>query len=99
MLWNLRHPANRTLTAMKLNTWTGRALHGFQWVPDEFIGELPDEWNHLVGVKAPNPEAKLVHFTLGIPSMPGYAACEHAAEWWKYVKGGNVPCAQPARAS
>lgn len=83
VLWNLKHPANRTLTAAKLNSWSGRALHGFQWLADEVIGELPAEWNHLVGVNAPNPDAKLVHFTLGIPTMAGYQACEHAAEWWK----------------
>jgi hypothetical protein len=49
-----------------------------QWLADEFIGELPAEWNHLVGVNEPNPDAKLVHFTLGVPSMDGYATCEHA---------------------
>lgn len=84
MLLNLRHPAHRTLTATKLNTWTGRALHGFNWLADEFIGALPAEWNHLVGVDAPDPEAKLVHYTLGIPRMPGYETCEHSGEWWQY---------------
>lgn len=84
MLWNLRHPANSTLTIAKLNTWAGRALHGFQWLDDQFVGELPPEWNHLVGVEPENPDAKLVHFTLGIPSMEGYGRCEHALEWWRY---------------
>jgi hypothetical protein len=86
MLLNLRHPAMRTLTLQKLNTWTGRALHGFNWLADSFIGALPAEWNHLVGVDAPDPEAKLVHFTLGIPSMPGYQNCEFADEWWAEFK-------------
>lgn len=84
MLLNLRHPAMKALTIAKLNTWTGRALHGFNWLADPFIGELPPTWNHLVGVDEPDPEAKLVHFTLGIPSMPGYQNCEHADEWWAY---------------
>jgi hypothetical protein len=86
MLWNLRHPANRALTIAKLNTWAGRALHGFQWLDDSFIGELPAEWNHLVGVYPENPDAKLVHFTLGVPTMEGYADCEHAPEWWRYYQ-------------
>jgi hypothetical protein len=93
MLWNVKHPANKALTLAKLNTWTGRALHGFKWLEDCFIGELPHEWNHLVGVDPPNPDAKLVHFTLGIPSMDGYANCEHAAEWW-----GSRPMPLDARA-
>ena len=84
MLWNLRHPGNAALTVAKLNAWSGRALHGFQWLSDEFIGALPACWNHLVGVDAPDPEAKIVHFTLGTPSMEGYANCEFAPEWWQY---------------
>jgi lipopolysaccharide biosynthesis glycosyltransferase len=84
MLWNLRHPANRALTIAKLNTWAGRALHAFKWLDDSHIGALPPCWNHLVGVDEPSDEAKLVHFTLGVPSMDGYATCEHAHEWWKY---------------
>lgn len=84
LLWNLNHPGNRTLTPEKLNTWTGRALHGFNWLPDEFVGELPAQWNHLVGIDEPDPEAKLVHFTLGIPRMAGYQTCEHSGEWWSY---------------
>jgi hypothetical protein len=84
MLLNLRHPAMRTLTLAKLNTWTGRALHAFNWLSDPFVGALPGEWNHLVGVNEPDPDARLVHFTLGIPSMPGYQSCEHADEWWDY---------------
>lgn len=90
ILWNLRHPANRMLTMGKLNSWAGRALHGFQWLQDQFIGALPAEWNHLVGVDAPNPDAKLAHFTLGVPSMEGYAASEHAHEWFSY----NAPAVQ-----
>jgi hypothetical protein len=84
ILWNVQHPANKALTLGKLNSWSGRALHGFQWLDDQFIGELPAEWNHLVGVEPENPDAKLVHFTLGVPSMEGYGNCEHAAEWWRY---------------
>lgn len=105
MLWNLNHPAHAALTIAKLNTWAGRALHGFRWLPDQFIGQLPAEWNHLVGVDQPRPDAKLVHFTLGTPSMDGYAACEHAGEWWRYCPPpmpradlrtlhdfGDIPC-------
>ena len=95
ILWNLRHPAHQTLTPAKLNAWAGRALHGFHWLADEFIGDLPAEWNHLVGVEPPNPGAKLVHFTLGTPSMDGYADCEFASEWWELYGPHPAPTARP----
>ena len=87
MLWNLRHGANRWLTLNALNQWAGRALHQFRWLEDAEIGELDAEWNHLVGVQPPNPDAKIVHFTLGIPRMAGYENCEFADEW-----RAHLPC-------
>lgn len=48
------------------------------------VGALPLEWNHLVGYDAPNPKAKLVHFTQGVPAYPETKDSEHAAEWVRY---------------
>lgn len=45
------------------------------------IGALPPEWNHLVGYDAPNPNAKIVHFTQGIPAFKETWDCEFAQEW------------------
>ena len=60
----------------------GLDLHQFRWLPDgERIGGLPAAWNHLVGVGAPAPDAKIAHFTLGMPFFYGYAECEFAGEW------------------
>lgn len=80
-LWNCDHPATRALTAEMVNTMPGRDLHAFCWMPDDAIGELDPAWNHLVGVYPKNPGAKIAHFTLGTPSMAGYAGCEFADEW------------------
>lgn len=57
----------------------GLELHQFAWTRS--IGELPAAWNHLVGVDAPNPGAKIVHFTLGMPTLGNPNACEYAEEW------------------
>lgn len=81
MLFNCDHPANRRLSVSMINVARGRDLHQFCWLDDELIGELPGCWNHLVGVNPPNPAARLIHFTLGIPSMEGYAGCEYSQEW------------------
>ena len=45
------------------------------------IGELPDEWNHLVGYDPPRADAKVVHFTQGIPCWPETRDCEYARAW------------------
>jgi len=81
MLWNLAHPAHRELGLTLLNNAPGRDLHRFCWLKDAEIGSLPPSWNHLVGVNDPNPAADLVHFTLGMPYVPGYEEAEHAEEW------------------
>lgn len=44
-------------------------------------GHLQREWNHLVGYDTPNPDAKLVHFTQGLPCYPQTANDEFAGEW------------------
>lgn len=45
------------------------------------VGELPTEWNHLVGYDEPNPNSKIVHFSMGIPIWKETAGCEFAEEW------------------
>lgn len=81
MLWNLDHPAHRRLHLRDVNERPGRELHAFCWLQDSEIGPLDPRWNHLVGVAAPRPDAALAHFTLGLPCLPQYAACEYADEW------------------
>lgn len=53
----------------------------FDWA--ESVGELPTEWNHCVGYDAPNADAKLIHFTKGIPCWPETSGSEHASKWVK----------------
>jgi lipopolysaccharide biosynthesis glycosyltransferase len=55
------------LTPDYVNTATGAQLHQFAWCPDFAVGDLPIEWNWLVGEYPSNPDAKLLHFTLGGP--------------------------------
>jgi hypothetical protein len=56
-------------------------LHAFYWLADSEIGELPQEWNWLVGVQ-PKPEnPKIAHFTLGGPYFAEYRDCDYSDEW------------------
>lgn len=69
------HALNPDTIAERSGAW----LHQFHWT--DSIGELPAEWNHLVGEYDPNPDAKIVHYTLGTPCFNDYADQEFADEW------------------
>jgi hypothetical protein len=71
MLWNLDHPSNKKLTIEMLNTLPGRDLHRFCWLEDSEIGEIPKQYNTLVGVdtKEQTANARLLHFTLGLNGL------------------------------
>ena len=71
----------RALTPAYVNYASGLELHQFRWAQDHEVGELGRDFNHLVGEYKPNPEAKLVHYTLGTPCFAKYANCEYAQEW------------------
>jgi hypothetical protein len=78
-------------------------LHDFAWAKQ--VGELPHEWNHLVGYEATDPKTKLAHFTQGVPAFPETAKSEFAAEWtalmarststrsWQEIMGTSVHAA------
>lgn len=82
MLINCDHPANDKLTPELVNTLPGRDLHRFCWLEDDMIGELPVEWNWLAGTSDTNRNPHLVHFTDGVPTMPGCEKVPYAASWW-----------------
>lgn len=71
----------QALTPEYVNAATGLALHRFHWTTDDQVGALPLEWNWLVGEYAPNPTAKVLHYTNGGPWFDGYAHCDHADRW------------------
>lgn len=82
MAFNCAHPANAALTPELVNTAPGRWLHGFGWLADHEIGELPATWNWLVGVSRLSAETpKAIHFTLGTPNLPGYESSPYADLW------------------
>jgi hypothetical protein len=72
----------RVLTSDYVNSASGLELHRFAWTEDARIGELPLEWNWLVGEYAHNPAAKIVHYTLGGPYFDDYRGCDYAEEWF-----------------
>lgn len=74
--------------------------HTLEWA-GRSVGVLPAEWNYLVGYNS-GGNAKLAHFTMGIPCFDQTAKDEFAAEWadtatfagktcsWEELMGGSV---------
>lgn len=89
MLFNCSNYPVRKLTCDSVSKATGKYLHRFEWTTPERIGELPPEYNHLVGEYDPNPNAKIVHFTLGSPCFEGYENQEFADEWYETLMEVN----------
>jgi hypothetical protein len=60
---------------------TGAQLHRFTWLDDSLIGEVPKVWNWLPDEFGPNPDAKLLHYTLGTPCFHEYSTTPMGEEW------------------
>lgn len=81
ILWNCSSFPNRKLTPQFVQQSTGSFLHRFSWIDDDRVGELPPEWNWLPDEYGANPNAKLLHYTLGTPCFHEFATTSQADEW------------------
>ena len=81
ILWNCASFPNRRLTPDFVQKASGSELHRFSWLENERIGELPKEWNWLPDEYGPNPDAKLLHYTLGTPCFHEFADTPQGNEW------------------
>ena len=89
MLFNCSHHHTRKLTPEYVNTASGLELHQFKWTEEERIGEIPKEWNWLVGEYGVNPDAKIVHYTIGTPCFYEYEDCDYSEEWKEQYRDMN----------
>ena len=81
ILWNCAHPKHRILTPDFVSNQTGKFLHRFSWLEDEDIGDLPKDWNWLAIEYLDNPNANIVHYTLGTPCFREYSQGSMADYW------------------
>jgi hypothetical protein len=80
MLINCGHPAWKSLLPTVCDM-PARDLLEFKFLDDALIGELPAVWNWLVDEYGENPDAKILHWTAGIPAFPAYAEAPMADLW------------------
>lgn len=84
MLINCGHYAWRQITPGTVASLPGSHLHRLEFIHEEGrIGELPPEWNWLADEYGANPDAKLLHWTAGIPGFPHYKDAPEADKWFK----------------
>ena len=82
ILWNCSHEANRLLDPAFVADCNTLWLHQFGWLTDNQIGELPAEWNTLVGYQNyDNPKG--IHYTDGVPTIDKYKQCDYSELWLK----------------
>lgn len=84
MLWNCSHHLNKQLTPKFVMENKGKYLHRFEWLKHEDqVGKLDAAWNWLETEYEYNPDAKLIHHTLGTPCFKDYQSTDYAQEWWE----------------
>ena len=79
-----------TLTPDYVNKASGLELHQFKWLEgDHLIGDLPLEWNWLVGEYEHKDDIYNVHYTKGGPWLEEYAKCDYSQDWFKNLEESN----------
>ena len=79
-----------SLTPDYVNRASGLELHQFKWLEgDHLIGDLPLEWNWLVGEYEHKDDVKNVHYTKGGPWFEEYARCDYSQDWFKNLEESN----------
>lgn len=90
MLINCGHYAWRDLTPEKVAGLPGSYLHRFSFITDESrIGALPAVWNWLPQEQGVNQDAKLLHYSIGIPAFPHHRHDLMADKWLRAHERAN----------
>ena len=77
----------------------GLDLHQFKWITNDQLGSLPLEWNWLVGEYPDNPDAKILHYTLGGPWHDRVRGSKAMDQKWHEAWQQSMSCKKLATAS
>jgi hypothetical protein len=70
---------------------TANSLFDLAWA-EHGIGTIPADWNHAVGYRTPRKDAKLYHFTKGLPIWPETKGNPEDDIWMKEAKIAISSC-------
>ncbi len=79
MVFNCAHPHWQNFNPENLAAIAGLPL--LQFAGGVEVGELPPQWNRLADEGHPIDDAKVLHWTAGIPGFPHYHDAPGAALW------------------
>jgi lipopolysaccharide biosynthesis glycosyltransferase len=84
MVFYPSHHDCKYLTPKYVNSATGLTLHQFKWVQTGEVGEIPRQWNHLVGYdeNKDSHEISLLHWTEGGPWWKDHQGAPYAELWY-----------------
>ena len=83
MYFNCSHPSCKKLNVDAVNTMSAKKLHRFEWAEENNIGNLPKEYNYLVGYyNTGNPIG--LHFTDGSPMHKEYVEDPYSEHWYEF---------------
>lgn len=89
MLINCAHFAWRTVDPDFVTRSKALDLLQLRFIPDRHIGDIPEVWNWLVDERGENEQAKLLHWTAGIPAIAAYNQSPMADEWHAALKAAT----------
>lgn len=84
MIINAGHSAWFGMTPKFIETCDKLDLLQLRYFEDKEIGELPPEWNVLVDEGQDDANAKILHWTQGIPSFAHYKNSRRSKDWFAY---------------
>lgn len=82
MIMNCAHPTWSFFTPGILKEINSIDMLQFKYFKDEEIGDIPQAWNVLVDENQPNRDAKILHYTAGIPTFPHYKNARRSKDWF-----------------
>lgn len=86
MLINCANFAWRRITPDYVRSANALDMLQLKFLPQDRIGTLPVEWNWLVDEFGENEEAKILHWTAGIPFFKAHSQAPMAKEWTASLK-------------
>jgi len=89
MLINCAHYAWRQITPEYINDMNPMHMLQFKFMSNMYISSLPVTWNWLVDEFGESRQAKLLHWTCGVPGFAAYSDSPHAHEWREALENVN----------
>lgn len=83
VIFNCEHSAWFGMTPQAVAMKTPMQLLQLQDFLDEEIGDLPPEWNVVIDEQQSDVQAKILHWSNGIPSFPHYRDASRSKTWFK----------------